>query len=641
MWKFQVNESGITDGWNDNGIQTFRSNILKNLAREIIQNSVDAQASLASPAEIEFTLTELDKDLLPDIDQLKTYIQNISKHDAKNEGESHKKEIAEALKCIESSKFKVLLISDKNTTGMPHQGVSDTSSSFFRYMKATGSSGGDQSRAGSHGLGKAAPLATTPLRTIFVATCWDEKGIGLKSLYQGRCRLMSRNVDGKIYSGTGFWGDQHYQPVDTLVSSKYDWLKRETRGTTIAVPGFRSEANREWSSVVAGYIVSEFFAAIARNTLRVKINDKTSKTPVQYEINSANIDKYFKNNYIKEQMRSYLDRDIFDVQDAEFYNKCLKSEKGTVNSEEFNVDGLGTVRLRFIVEENAPRKICFIRKNMKITEELSAGRTGKSLWSPGRVPPKIKDFGGVVEVLDDDGERLLRSMEPPQHNRLSIDNMPEAEREFGKKVLGLLSQKLREIIEKYATAEILEEKTVSELAEYFYDDSEYDPDSATVSKETDPNGRIVILNKPISQTTHQSEHTIDAIDGKDGGSDDGSGRAGGTGGDGSGDGGGSGGTGKKKKIPNIPLKHQRLVRTNENYIANLRVEEPFDGYISIVELGVDLKQQIKLISTTKGKISSDGRIKITKSDFEEHGLKIELKLFENPTGGLTIEASKE
>ena len=71
------------------------------------------------------------------------------------------------------------------------------------------------------------------------------------------------------------------------------------------------------------------------------------------------------------------------------------------------------------------------------------------------------------------------------------------------------------------------------------------------------------------------------------------------------------------------------------------MEEPFDGFISIVELGVDLKQQIKLISTTKGKISSDGRIKITKSDFEERGLKIELKLFENPTGGLTIEASKE
>jgi len=638
MWKFQVNESGLTDGWNDTGVQTFRSNILKNLAREIIQNSVDAQASKSSPAEVEFTLAELDKDMLPDMEDLNNQIESIAKHDAKNEGESHKKEIDEALKCIKRSKFKVLLISDKNTTGMPHQGVSDTSSAFFRYMKATGSSGGDQSRAGSHGLGKAAPLATTPLRTIFVSTCWDEKGKGLKSLFQGRCRLMSRNIEGKIYSGTGFWGDQDYQPVDTLVSSKYDWLKRETRGTTIAVPGFRSEANREWSSVVAGYIASEFFAAISRNTLRVKITDKTSRKPVEYVINSENIDKFFSNNYIKDQMRSYVDRDISDLQDSEFYNKCLKMEEGSAKSEQFVIDGLGVVKLRFIVEENAPRKICFIRKNMKITEELSAGKSGKSLWRPGHVPAKIKDFGGVVEVLDEDGERLIRSMEPPQHNRLSIDNMPETEREFGKRVLGLLSQKLREIIEEHATAEILEEKSVSELAEYFYDDSEYDADSTTISKERDPNGRLVILNKPISQTKNLGQHTTA---GTDGGSGESGGDGGGSGGHGSGNGDGSGGTGKRKKIPNIPLNHQRLVRNNKNYVANLRVKEPFDGYISILELGVDLKQQIKLTGTNKGKLSKDGRIEITKSDFEENKLRIELELHEIPAGGLTVEASEE
>ncbi|MED7679065.1 hypothetical protein GN286_14140 [Rhodobacteraceae bacterium IMCC15231] len=639
MWKFQVNESGQTDGWNDNGIQTFRSNILKNLAREIIQNSVDARASKSAPAEVEFILDDFDKNLLPDFDQLNDHIENIAKSDAVNEGDSHKKEIDEALKCVEKSKFKVLLISDRNTMGMPHQGVSDTSSAFFRYMKATGSSGGDQSRAGSHGLGKAAPLATTPLRTIFVATSWEEKGVGLKSLFQGRCRLMSRKIDGKIYSGTGFWGDEDYQPVSSLISSKYDWLKREVRGTTIAVPGFRTQADREWSSVVTGYIISEFFAAIARKTLRVKVTDKTTKNITKYEISSEKINELFNNNYIKEQMRSYVDRDISDLQDAEFYSRCLSLDEASAKSEEFEVEGLGKVRLRFIVEENAPRKICFIRKDMKITEELSAGKSGKSLWRPGHVPAKIKDFGGVVEVLDEDGERLLRSMEPPQHNRLSIDNMPESDRESGKKVLGALSQKLREIIEEHATAEVLEEKTVSELAEYFYDDSEYDADSATISKEMDPNGRLVIRNKPIVQTTSSSDTTNDGTEGGSGGS--GGSGGGGGGGHGSGSGSGTGGTGKKKKNPNIPLKHQRLVRTDKNYIANLRVNEPFDGYISIMELGVDLKQKVKLTGTTKGELSKDGRIKISKSDFDDNTLKIELELHEKPAGGLTIEANKE
>ena len=427
--------------------------------------------------------------------------------------------------------------------------------------------------------------------------------------------------------------------MGSLISSKYDWLKREARGTTIAVPGFRTQADREWSSVVAGYIISEFFAAIARKTLRVKVTDKTTKKITKYEITSEKINELFKNDYIKEQMRSYVDRDISDLQDAEFYSRCLSVEETSAKSEEFEVEDLGKVRLRFIVEENAPRKICFIRKDMKITEELSAGKSGKSLWKPGHVPAKIKDFGGVVEVLDEDGERLLRSMEPPQHNRLSIDNMPESDRETGKKVLGALSQKLRKIIEEHATAEVLEEKTVSELAEYFYDDSEYDVDSATISKEMDPNGRLIIRNKPIVQTTSSNDTTNDGTEGGSGGGGGGGGGDGG--GHGSGSGSGTGGSGKKKKNPNIPLKHQRLVRADKNYIANLRVKEPFDGYISIMELGVDLKQKIKLAGTTKGELSKDGRVKISKSDFDDNTLKIELELLEKPAGGLTIEANEK
>ena len=640
MWKFQINESGLTDGWNDNGIQTFRSNILKNLAREIVQNSVDARALKTKPAEVEFTLCELDRDVLPGIDELKEHLQNIVDLDAKNEGESHKKEIDEAFQCSKRSKFKVLLISDKNTLGMPHQGTSDTSSAFFRYMKATGSSGGDQNRAGSHGLGKAAPLATTPLRTIFVATCWDANGAGLKSLFQGRCRLMSRKIDGKIYSGTGFWGDKEYQPIETLGSAKYDWLKRDVRGTTIAVPGFRTDADREWASVVAGYITSEFFAAIARDTLRVKINDKTTKKPTEYSIHSGNISKFFTDNYIKEQMRSYVDRDISDLEDAEFYSRCLNKEETGAQTENFKIEGLGNVQVRFIVEENAPRKICFIRKNMKITEELSAGQSGKSLWKPGHVPAKIKDFGGVVEILDDVGERLLRSMEPPQHNRLSIDNMPESSREAGKKILGALSQKLREIIEKHATAEVLEEKTVSELSEYFYDDSEYDADSATISQETDPSGRLIIHNKPLPKEKIISTQTTE--DGSEGGSGGSGGGGGGdNGGVGSGHGSGSGGTGTKKMKQNIPLKHQRLVGKDKSYVVNLRADTNFDGYISILELGVDLRDRVKLKKSSKGNISKDGRIKIKASHFEDNKLQLTVELSEKPSGGLTVEAHKE
>ena len=40
--EISINESYQWDGWNDTGVREFRTNILKNLAREIIQNSLDA-----------------------------------------------------------------------------------------------------------------------------------------------------------------------------------------------------------------------------------------------------------------------------------------------------------------------------------------------------------------------------------------------------------------------------------------------------------------------------------------------------------------------------------------------------------------------------------------------------------------------
>ena len=162
---------------------------------------------------------------------------------------------------MNSSSLNVLLVEDKNTFGMMDTGSNDSSSPFYRYMKTTGSSGGDQTRAGSHGLGKEAPLATSPMRTIFVATCWNDTSSkeGIKKLYQGRCRLMRRTKNGRIHSGVGFWGsEENYQPITELPSERFAWLERTSRGTTIAIPGFRSDAKKEWATVITGYVISGF-----------------------------------------------------------------------------------------------------------------------------------------------------------------------------------------------------------------------------------------------------------------------------------------------------------------------------------------------------------------------------------------------
>ena len=187
MWNFQINSSGETQGWNDTGVQTFRHNILKSLAREIIQNSIDARQNNGQPVRVDFRLEKLPRTTIPGIEELEERLTRIKNIDGQNEGDIHISEIAEAYSCISKSALNVLIISDSNTQGMPYYGET-TESPLFRYIKATGSSGGSQARAGSHGLGKAAPLATSPLRTIYVYTLWEDDSGKIRHHYQGRTR---------------------------------------------------------------------------------------------------------------------------------------------------------------------------------------------------------------------------------------------------------------------------------------------------------------------------------------------------------------------------------------------------------------------------------------------------------------------
>ena len=182
-------------------------------------------------------------------------------------------------------------------------------------------------------------------------------------------------------------------------------------------------------------MVSEFFGALSRGKLKVIISDNIQNENVKLEINQDTIKeprKFFESEYINEEIKKYEADDKFaGLTNADWYYQCLSENNADVVVKERDIEDLGTVRLRLLVKENSPRSICFLRKNMKITEKIkSQGRQG--LWDPGYCTHTIKDFVGVVEILSLKGNELLRAMEPPQHNALDIDQMPEALKQKGR-----------------------------------------------------------------------------------------------------------------------------------------------------------------------------------------------------------------
>ena len=84
----------------------------------------------------------------------------------------------------------------------------------------------------------------------------------------GRTTLASsKNTRGETVSNTGYFGDDFKTVRDIKLLP--EWLKRNSPGTDIHIVGFKEPTY--WAELVAASILTNFFAAIFRNTLLVKI----------------------------------------------------------------------------------------------------------------------------------------------------------------------------------------------------------------------------------------------------------------------------------------------------------------------------------------------------------------------------------
>ena len=61
-WAFPPTNGGRIDGFNDPGIAHFNGAPLASLARETIQNSLDAPGTLGEPVHVTFELIDLEPD---------------------------------------------------------------------------------------------------------------------------------------------------------------------------------------------------------------------------------------------------------------------------------------------------------------------------------------------------------------------------------------------------------------------------------------------------------------------------------------------------------------------------------------------------------------------------------------------------
>ena len=401
-WVFEEDPLEI-EGFNHEGITHYTDNRAGALFRECLQNSIDAAAG-DEPVEVFIEKKQIPaaafagSDLAAHVDATADFVDNPSAAES----------LREAAKRLRAPRGDAtcLLIRDRNTTGAPPNGPK---SPWVALTKGGGLSvKADDKAMGSFGIGKNAPFAHTPFRTVLYMTCWQKDGKQPATAMTGRSILTTHEINrnGQIitYGAKGHLVRKGAGRKDLDGPDIPDEFRRELDepGTLVAIPGYESDINPDqWLQAIRKSIVENFFYAIIEGKLQViVIADREDLIDA-------------------DSLRPPLDGD-FREETKRYIDLCRGP---TRRIESTTIDGVGDVKLLVSVgdDEPAARSLALVRApGLMLTDKKS------NLGPAGRRPfPRAWDkFTAVVVVAPRSADDwVVRACENPAHDSLSADQI--------------------------------------------------------------------------------------------------------------------------------------------------------------------------------------------------------------------------
>ena len=339
---FPSNNGGEVKGISDSGIETFSGNSIKGLAREILQNSLDANKNSSEPAYVEFELFQLPFRSLPGSVSLEDAFKKAREFWERQTSKKAKKFFDQTLDQI-NEPVNMLRISDFHTTGLTGS-KGDYNTPWVNLTKSAGVSDKENGTMGSFGIGKFATFAASSLRTVFYNTVAEDG----ESAFQGISRLTSFNNDaGDITQGIGYLGSHRSDPEYTNISLDPNYKRGELDyGTDIYIAGFKNVDN-DWQEEIIASVLDGFLYAIFIGNLEVKVGSITINKHTLTDV-IENYKDYFSEN-------------------AHYYYNVLTSSDTHYKEENYNNDGL--IKLWILLEDDLSNKTAIYRgAGMKIKE---------------------------------------------------------------------------------------------------------------------------------------------------------------------------------------------------------------------------------------------------------------------------------
>lgn len=274
----------------------YADQILKNLVRESIQNSLDARAREGKPVRVRFSWEEAKQS-----HDFNALFQSLEPHYL-----AWQKRVAPSDEPLSSplySRCFYLAVEDFNTRGLrgplnkreiPEGGKSDL---YDFFMREGISEKGDNAR-GRRGLGKQVFLSASDVRVCFGWTVRDDNP---PSLMVGMCVLGVHELDDKTsYRGDGWFahmdGDELVPITDKKWIANFAEIFRlsrkpqdEERGLSVVSPYLNEELYEklEIPNLLAFHVIKEYFFAILKNSLVVEIAPPAKSSETQLQVITA------------------------------------------------------------------------------------------------------------------------------------------------------------------------------------------------------------------------------------------------------------------------------------------------------------------------------------------------------------------
>ena len=473
QWTFDENEPGRIEGLLHPGIAFFRGHPFRSLAREMIQNSLDAADDSGRPVKVSFTLrTDIE---FGGCQLRETFDRCLDALEGK-EGDDYSFINMGFSALVRRKPLPCLIVADYNTVGLAGPRLD------YLVKGDAASWKGKEGGLGNRGIGKAAAFAVSILNTVLYSSQFVEPGTGrMRRAFQGKASLVSHTDQAGDRRGrTGYYGINEWDPLKEFADETSDIpenVRRSEVGTNIVIIGFASTP--DWEVELVKSVIMNFYYAVMSSRLEVEVIDASEK---RWAVDNTTLGSLFQRLCAS----SHVDDPIHSSHEL---FKCIVDPtdptKLTEPTQRGQLNHLGHCMAWIRVDDGLPRSAEIVRMpGMVICDGVRRLPSIKNLrrhWS---------DFAAVVVCEDPKGNDLLKRMEPPDHNDFRPAYLNDKERRRGEQALAELGGKIRDWLDyMMPQPESDDEQEIDELARFFPSD---DPESGGGGDEIDPFGDVLV-----------------------------------------------------------------------------------------------------------------------------------------------------